>query len=102
MCDKMFKELKNTKLYWKPNVKDDLIEGKIIDIEETQDFGTQYTIDDSRLGKISTPSHKQLQGTMKRFDVKRGDKVRITFLGTELPKIKGQNPMCKYKVERDE
>lgn len=98
----MFKELKNNKMYWKPTVKDDMIEGKVIDIDDSGDFGFQYTIEDARHGKITTASHKQLQGTLKRFEVKRGDKVRITFVGQELPKIKGQNPMARYKVERDE
>lgn len=38
----------------------------------------------------------------KMDSVPIGARVRVTFLGTELPKIKGQNPGKLFKVEVDE
>ena len=88
-------EVKQGMNMWRPTVKADEIEGNVTEIKAGE-FGNQYCVDDSRAGKIWTPSHKMLQSRLA--NVKKGVYVKIVFEGTELPKVKGQNPMAVYKV----
>ena len=81
--------------YWKPSVKDDQIEGKIVSINDG-DYGKQYVIEQENGDKVTTPSHRVLQSRMS--EAKVGDECKIIFNGTEAPSVKGRNPTSLYQV----
>lgn len=91
---KEYKKVENDLNIWLPKVKDDEIEGIIAMITEGS-YGKQYKIEGTR-GVWTTPSHKVLQNRMAKCKV--GDEVKIVFIGTEPPKVKGQNPTAMYDV----
>lgn len=79
---------------WKPTENGEEKVGLVEDIIEGK-FGKQYVL---LVGDVAvlTPSHKVLQNRME--EVKRGMTVKIVFLGTELPTVKGRNPTAMYDV----
>ena len=81
--------------YWNPQEPGDEIKGKVSKIEEGT-FGKHYTIQQTDGSEITTPAHKVLLSRMR--NVVKGDMVRVTFDGTDLPKVKGQNPTRMYSV----
>jgi hypothetical protein len=83
---------------WKPAKENEVLEGKVASVKEQSSFGKSWTIVDAEGEEVQTPAHKVLQNRMENCKV--GDHVRITFLGTEAAKVRGQSPMAIYKVER--
>lgn len=86
--------------FWKPEEDGNVIEGEVIVIDDSGEFGKQYHIKNSDDVVIVTPAHKVLQSRMIKAVI--GTKVKIEFTGEELPKIKGNNPTRMYNVYFDE
>jgi len=95
MKDEEGYEEQESTLYWNPAREGETLKGKIAYIEEGE-YGMSYTIEQEDKSLIKTPAHKVLVSRMGK--AKEGDRVKITFLGEELPKVKGQNPTKMYKV----
>ena len=85
--------------FWLPKKANEQLEGTIKQIKDGR-YGKFYIITLKDGEEIATPSHKVLQGRMQ--EVAEGDKVRITYLESLPPKVRGQNPTQMYKVEIDE
>ena len=85
---------------WLPKDEKEILEGEVTSINREGLYGTQYTIKKSDGEEVVTPSHKVLQNRMQKAAV--GTKVKIVFVGTEPPKIRGQNPTTMYDVFFDE
>ena len=85
---------------WLPKEEKDELEGEVTHINTEGLYGVQYTVKKSDGEEVLTPSHKVLQNRMQKAVV--GTKVKIVFVGTEAPKIRGQNPMSMYDVYFDE
>ncbi len=85
---------------WLPSKEGDSLEGEVTHINTEGLYGTQYTIKKSDGEEVLTPSHKVLQNRMQKAAV--GTKVKIEFVGTEAPKVRGQNPMSMYDVYFEE
>ena len=81
---------------WLPETIDDELAGEVTGINKEGDYGTQHTIKKSDGEEILTPSHKVLQNRLRT--VKVGDKVRIVYMGTEPPKVKGHHPTEMYEA----
>jgi hypothetical protein len=90
-----WEEMKSKGDYWTPEKVGDELVGKLIERAEGQ-YGPQFTIELADKERIHLPSHKVLQARME--NVVMGSLVRIVYGGTELPKIKGRNPMALYTV----
>lgn len=84
---------------WLPTAKGDTIEGNVQEKKMGQ-YGDQWIIKQRNGEILATPSHKVLQSRMQ--NINKGDQIKIVFEGTELPKVKGQNPTQMYKVYKDE
>ena len=80
---------------WQPEQKEDSLIGEITEITDGN-YGLQYTIRKADNEIIRTPSHKVLQNRMA--GMKKGDKIKIVFIGEEAPKVRGQNPLKMYDV----
>jgi len=80
---------------WLPETEGEELIGEVAEIIEGQ-YGIQLVIMMADGEKITTPSHKALQSRLFKF--KAGDKLKIVFKGTELPKVKGQNGTRLYTV----
>jgi hypothetical protein len=91
-----YEELGQLKI-WKPANEGDVLEGEVVSQKDHQSYGRAWGIKTDE-GEINTPAHKVLQNRME--SVKIGDKVRITFVGYEPAKVRGQSPMAMYRVER--
>jgi hypothetical protein len=89
-----FIKVESTGDIWKPTEKGEEKVGLVEDIIEGK-FGKQFILLVGDVA-IKTPSHKVLQNRLA--DVKRGQTVKIVFLGTELPTVKGNNPTAMYDV----
>lgn len=85
---------------WLPEKEKEELEGEVTHINREGLYGVQYTIKKSDDDEVLTPSHKVLQNRMQKAKV--GTKVKIVFMGTEAPKIRGQNPTSMYDVFFDE
>ena len=85
---------------WLPKDEKEELEGEVTHINREGLYGVQYTVKKSDGDEVLTPSHKVLQNRMQKADV--GTKVKIVFIGTEPPKIRGQNPTSMYDVFFDE
>ena len=85
---------------WLPKEEKEELVGEVTHINTEGLYGTQYTIKKGDKEEVLTPSHKVLQNRMQKAIV--GTKVKIVFVGTEAPKIRGQNPMSMYDVFFDE
>ena len=85
---------------WLPTKEKEELEGQVTHINREGLYGVQYTIKKSDKDEVLTPSHKVLQNRMQKAVV--GTKVKIVFVGTEPPKIRGQNPTTMYDVFFDE
>jgi hypothetical protein len=65
-----------------------------------------YTLEDAAVdgqpvegGKLTVWGSSVLCGKLNQVNI--GVKVRVTYLGTEPPKVRGQNPTKMFKVEAD-
>jgi len=81
---------------WLPQDSGETIEGEVLQAFDGM-YGMQFRIK-TKDKELVTPSHKVLASRMQ--GIKEGDKVRITFQGTEPPAVKGQNPTRIYTVEK--
>ena len=88
-------EKQESTMYWNPQAPGESLKGKIAYAEEGE-YGMSYTIELDDKSLIKTPAHKVLLSRMTK--AKAGDRVKITFTGEELPKVKGQNPTKMYEV----
>lgn len=83
--------------FWKPTKEGEALEGEIIDISESTFEGKKtYLIRTKNGDEVPTPVHEVLCNRMK--STKKGDTVRIEYLGEEPPKLKGYNPTRMYRV----
>lgn len=89
-------EVGNTQGLWLPVTKGEVLEGVVIEVKEGI-YGLQLSVENKE-GVHTTPSHKALVGRLKAFLV--GDSIKIEYLGTDLPKVKGQNGVRLYSVFR--
>jgi hypothetical protein len=95
-----YKEQAGNSGVWLPEEKGAILEGEVLEVVEGQ-YGRQISVQDIKTMEIiKTPSHKALQ--CRLVHVKVMDKVRITYLGQELPTVKGFKGTRLYKVEVDE
>jgi len=81
--------------FWNPEKIGDEVVGVVAEINKGL-YGNQYRIVKDDKSEILTPSHKALQAKMAV--VKENDRVKIVFIGEDLPKVKGQNPTKLYDV----
>ena len=81
---------------WLPETKDEVLIGEVIEVNTEGQYGLQLVLVKEDGEKATTPSHKALQSRLTNFQV--GDKLKIVFIGTDLPKIKGQNGTRLYTV----
>lgn len=81
--------------FWKPEKEGDTLEGKIVEIRDGK-FGKIFTIEKEDGSEIATPSHKMLQNRLGSRS--KGDMVKIVYEGRDIPTVKGQNGMEKYKT----
>jgi hypothetical protein len=91
-----WEEVSNNAGLWLPTVKGEVIEGCVTEVKQGL-YGLQLTIE-TKDGVKSTPSHKALVGRLVGFQV--GDLIKVEYLGTDLPKVKGQNGVRLYSVFR--
>jgi len=82
--------------FWTPEVEGDELIGTVKEIRTHQEYGRQYLIMQEDKKAILTPAHKVLQNRM--IAVKEGDEVKIVYLTSELPKVKGHSPTKMYDV----
>ncbi|MCX6654323.1 MAG: hypothetical protein NTY03_04280 [Candidatus Bathyarchaeota archaeon] len=94
--NKEWTEVGNTQGLWLPVTKGEVLEGVVIEVKEGL-YGLQLSIENKE-GVHTTPSHKALVGRLKAFQV--GDSIKVEYLGTELPKVKGQQGTRLYSVFR--
>lgn len=85
----------NNKSFWLPEKEGDKISGKIVDIIDGE-FGKTYSIEQENKEIINTPSHKVLQNRLVGAEI--GDVIGVVYMGEELPKVKGQNPLKMYDI----
>jgi len=90
-----WEEIKSDRVLWLPEVEGSELMGEVVEITQGQ-YGIQLVILNKEGEKITTPSHKALQ--VRLFNFKVGDKLKIKFMGIELPKIEGQNGTRLYTV----
>lgn len=81
---------------WLPEKKEEEIIGAVKDILLEGQYGIQLMIEKEDGVMIMTPSHKVLQNRIRQ--VKKGQDIKIVYIGEELPKVKGQNPTKMYDV----
>lgn len=92
---------------WKPvNEKEELV-GVILRKQESEKYGFSLVLQGADGKEVTTPSHKNLQGTLKdnleSGKLQIGDKVAITFIAMKQVKKKGggmTDPFHDYKVEK--
>ena len=89
------RETKAANNIWMPAKEGEELVGEITAVTPGQ-FGLQYTIMKEDETEVRTPSHKVLQNRMEGLVV--GQAVKIVYLGTDLPTVKGQNGMKMYEV----
>jgi len=90
-----FRKIETSGKIWLPKTKGEEVIGIVSAIVDGQ-YGKQYDILTEKGEDIRTPSHKVLQNRM--VTVKKGDTIKIVFTGTDLPKVKGNNPTSLYDV----
>jgi hypothetical protein len=89
-------EVKSDTGLWNPATKGEQVEGEVVEIKQGQFGGIQIVLETAQHVKVTTPSHRALQSRLKGFQV--GDFIKIVFTGTDLPKLKGNNPTRLYTV----
>lgn len=82
---------------WMPSQKGEELQGTVVETKQGL-YGIQLVIENEQGTKVTTPSHKALQCRLINF--KPGDNIKIQYTGTELPKVKGQQPTRLYTVLR--
>lgn len=80
--------------FWQPQPGEE-VQGEVVEVMEGG-YGTQYTIKKADGEEVTTPSHKVLQNRLA--SLKKGDKIKIEYLGEEPPSVKGNNPTKIYRV----
>ena len=82
---------------WKPTEVKEELSGQVVEIKESDEYGSQYMIVKSGSDEqILTPSHKVLQTRLKKAVV--GSIVKIVYEGEEPPAVKGRHPTRIYEV----
>ena len=94
----MYEKQESTGDFWSPTKEGEELEGTITR-KFTGEFGCQFEIEKANKDLLTTPSHKDLQAKMSKVEV--GDKVKLVFVKTDLPKIRGQNGAKIYDVYID-
>lgn len=91
---------------WKPKEKNEELKGVVVSTKTDEKYGFSILVKQDDGKELSTPSHKNLQGTLesafKSNKIRVNDKVAITYLGMEqVKKAKGglTDPFNTYKVE---
>lgn len=82
--------------FWNPERIGDKIEGVVVDIKKDGKYGSVWVVRDMENKDFHTPSHKFLQNILAKISL--GQVVRIVYHGEEPPRVRGENPMKKYKV----
>jgi len=93
----MYEKQESTGDFWSPTKEGEELEGAVTRKFSGQ-FGDQFEIETAK-GSFTTPSHKVLQAKMSKVEV--GDKVKLVFIKTDLPTIKGKNGTKIYDVYID-
>jgi len=93
-----WQERTNNDAFWNPEKVGEAVEGIIDGIAQTTEWGKRYVLATEE-GEVTLPLHKVLQNRLEGTKV--GDKVKVEFVGEELPKIKGHKPTRLYKVYED-
>ncbi len=81
---------------WLPTAEGEELIGKVTKINTEGLYGIQYLIKKENGDEILTNSHKVLQNRMTKAVV--GTNIKIVFVGTLPPKIRGNNPTTMYEV----
>jgi len=92
MANENWKKQEAISNIWKPTDEGQEISGLVVEVKEGQ-YGTQLylNVNDE---EVITPSHKQLQTQLT--EIKKGDTVKIVYLGSK-PSGKG-NDTRMYEV----
>lgn len=83
---------------WLPTEEGETLQGEVISVNDSGEYGRQLTIKKEDGEEIKTPSHKVLQSRTAK--IKMGDIIRIKYVGTEAPSVKGYSPTKMYEVDR--
>lgn len=81
--------------FWKPIEKGDVLEGEFVEQSEGE-YGSTFKIKCYDGTITSTPSYKVLISRMA--NVPLHSRVKITYTGEELPKVKGYKPTKMFTV----
>ena len=82
--------------FWDPKTEGDELIGVVKECRVGGQFGTQWVVEKEGGELVTTPSHKVIQNRMAKVEI--GDKVKIVYLKTDLPKVKGQNGVKLYDI----
>ena len=93
----MYEKQESTGDFWLPTKEGEELEGTVTRKFNGQ-FGDQFEIENDK-GTFTTPSHKVLQAKMSKVEV--GNKVKLVYIKTDLPTIKGKNGTKIYEVYID-
>ena len=86
---------------WKPEKDGDFVEGVLKAARKSDMFEGNFVYDlETKNGLVSIFGTAVLNSRMQQTKV--GDKLKIQYVGTDLPKIKGHNPTKLFKVFKDE
>ena len=91
----VFEKQENNLNIWLPEEANAELIGEVTSIKQGE-YGNSYAILKEDAETIDTPAHKVLQNRMS--NVKVGDIVKLVYTGSELPKVKGNNPTKMYDV----
>jgi hypothetical protein len=90
-----WKSVETTGNFWAPEKVGEEIVGVLTSRSEGM-YGPSYTVKTDK-DEFRLPSHKVLQNRLEKVPL--NSKVKITFTGTEPPKVRGQNALVMYKVD---
>ncbi len=95
-----YKEVESGNI-WKPEKDGEFVEGVLKAARESDMYKGNFIYDlETKAGIVSIFGTAVLNSRMQRTKV--GDKLKIVYEGTELPKVKGHNPTKLFKVYKDE
>ena len=84
--------------FWNPETPGEELIG-VVYRKFIGDFGVQFEIETKDKKTFTTPSHKILQNKMSKVEI--GDLVKLVYIKTDLPKLKGKNGAKVYDVYID-
>lgn len=85
---------------WIPTLEGEVLEGEIIAKHEGGEYGIQYSIKSTDGETYRTPSHAVLIARLEKSKI--GQKVKIQFIESVPPTVRGYHPTRIYKVWLDE